>query len=59
MYTISASSITEKKSYKERNLNYMSDKNFMLMFVIFAYVQWNLTTGMLGYNKSIHFIGVV
>ena len=35
----------------------MSDKNFMLMLMIFAYVQWNLTTGILGYNKSINFIG--
>ena len=49
MYTISASSITETKSYKERNLNEMSDKNFVLMFMIFAYVQWSLTTGVLGY----------
>ena len=57
MYTISASSITETKSYKERNLNQMSDKKFMLMLMIFAYVRWCLTTGMLGYNKSINFIG--
>ena len=41
-YTISASSITETKSYK-RHLNQKSDQNVVLMFMILACVQWNLT----------------
>ena len=43
MYIISASSITETKSYKTKSQS-NSDEKFMLMFMIITCVPWNLTS---------------